>query len=137
NYQVGTQHSTRQTVDTEGAVTLALPIVMPDSQAKAVADSVLYSAWLARTSYVFRLPMRYAWLEPADVVRVHVGGAAHTVRIMETRFGKPGVVEIEAVAEDSSLYDFASTPGENAIAPAAAPPVSATALEMLDIPAFP
>ncbi|MEQ1788839.1 MAG: glycoside hydrolase TIM-barrel-like domain-containing protein [Rickettsiales bacterium] len=137
DYQAGTQSSQRQTVKAVDYATVNLPIVLSDQEAKVVADVTLYNAWVGRVNYQFTVPPKYALLEPTDVITVTKDGAAYLMRVNSTKLVRNGVQEITAVAEDVSSYDFynpAGTGTPNLQIPAS---VSATRLELLDLPAFP
>ena len=137
DYQVGTQRSERQVSSSKDSVEINLPLVMPDQEAKTVADISLFNAWQERTGYRFDLPYRYALLEPTDVIRIIVNSAEHTLRITDTHYGKPGIVRISGVAEDAAVYDFYTAPA------AVSPQIQAvtgsglTHIAFLDLPAFP
>lgn len=137
DYQSGNQHSRRMVTNSEGVRTLNLPIVMTNSVAKSIADAMLYNTWLARTSYDFRLPVKYAYLEPCDVITITIGNATHVMRISGIDFGKPGIVRVHAVAEDISTYDFSSSGGSISGLTQTANEVGDTILHILDLPAFP
>jgi len=137
DYQAGTQSSQRQTVKAVDYATVNLPIVLSDQEAKVVADVTLYNAWVGRVNYQFTVPPKYALLEPTDVITVSKDGAAYLMRVNSTKLVRNGVQEISAVAEDVSSYDFynpAGTGTPNLQVPSS---ISATRLELLDLPAFP
>ncbi|MEQ1788861.1 MAG: phage tail protein [Rickettsiales bacterium] len=137
DYQAGTQSSQRQTVKAVDYATVNLPIVLSDQEAKVVADVTLYNAWVGRVNYQFTVPPKYALLEPTDVITVTKDGAAYLMRVNSTKLVRNGVQEISAVAEDVSSYDFynpAGTGTPNLQVPSS---ISATRLELLDLPAFP
>lgn len=134
DYQQGNQHSQRLTVSSQGVQTVNLPIVMTNQIAKNVADVLLYTAWLSRTSYDFMLPMEYARLEPTDVVSVSIGANTHDIRITKTELGTPGVMRVQGVAEDESAYDFYSVAGTITPQTTGIDSVSDTVLTILDLP---
>jgi hypothetical protein len=137
DYQSGTQSSQRQTVKAVDYATVNLPIVLTDQEAKVVADVTLYNAWVGRVTYAFAVPPKYALVEPTDVITVTKDGASYLARVTATKLVRNGVQEITATAEDVSSYDFYNPAGTNT--PNIQPPatISATRLEMMDLPAFP
>lgn len=137
DYQSGTQSSQRQTVNAVDYTTVNLPIVLADQEAKTVADITLYNAWVQRVQYQFALPPKYAALEPTDIITVDNDGAEYVMRITTTRLARNGLQEMTAVAEDVSSYDFYSPPGESQPNITDPSSISATRLELLDLPAFP
>jgi hypothetical protein len=137
DYQAGTQSSQRQTVKAVDYVTVNLPIVLSDQEAKVVADVTLYNAWVGRVQYQLTLPPKYALLEPTDVITVTKDGAAYLMRITGSKLVRNGMQEISAIAEDVSSYDFYNPAGSGTPAIQSPTSVSATRLELLDLPAFP
>ena len=137
DYQAGTQSSQRQTVKAVDYATVNLPIVLTDQEAKVVADVTLYNAWVGRVTYQFTVSPKYALLEPTDIITITKDGAAYLMRLNSTKLVRNGVQEITAVAEDVSSYDFYNPAGTST--PNIQPPstISATRLELLDLPAFP
>lgn len=137
DFQAGTQSSQRQTVKAVDYTTVNLPIVLSDQEAKMVADVTLYNAWVGRVQYQFTVPPKYALLEPTDVITVTKDGAAYLVRLTATKLVRNGMQEISGVAEDVSSYDFYNPAGTGT--PNLQPPatISATRLELMDLPAFP
>ncbi len=137
DFQAGTQSSQRQTVKAVDYTTVNLPIVLSDQEAKVVADVTLYNAWVGRVQYQFTVPPKYALLEPTDVITVTKDGAAYLVRLTATKLVRNGMQEISGVAEDVSSYDFYNPAGTGT--PNLQPPatISATRLELMDLPAFP
>lgn len=137
DYQAGTQSSQRQTVKAVDYATINVPIVLSDQEAKVVADVSLYNAWVGRVQYQFSLPPKYALLEPSDVITVSKDGADYLMRLTGTKLVRNGMQEVTAVAEDVSSYDFYNPAGS---APSNIQPpaiISATRLELFDLPAFP
>jgi hypothetical protein len=137
NYQNATQYSQRITTLSQENQTVQLPIVFPDQVAKNAADIRLFSDWVARTSYSFTLPMKYAKLEPTDVIVVLVDGITHRMRIVSVQIQSPRILRVQAVAEDTSAYDFYTQPGQGSQLLQQTLTIPSTRLELMDIPAFP
>ena len=137
NYDPVTQTSQRQVVRAVDQVTTNLPIVMGATQAKKIADIMLYSAWKERVSFQLTLPPEYVRIEPTDVITVTVSGVAHEMRVMKTDMEANGVMKISAVAEDISSYDFYTQPGETG--KTLTPPVLVpeTHVQFVDAPPLP
>lgn len=137
DYQVGNQYAQRLSSNSLHQVTLGLPLVFTDQVAKNIADISLYNAWLERNSYSFSLPVKYAALEPGDIIAVISKGITHTIRITRTSLGVGGVLAVEGVAEDVSTYDFHQEPGSAAALTHRVPAMGETLLTFLDLPSFP
>ncbi len=136
NYQTGTQHAQRLTASAVDVQSLSLPIVMSDQKAKIIADVALYNSWMSRLRYQFHIPTQYAGLEPADVITVSANNASHVMRVTHVQFGRPGMLRIQAVAEDVSTYDFYAPPGESTVVRTPKAPVPSTLYRLLDMPAL-
>jgi len=137
DYQAGTQSSQRQTVKAGDYATVHLQLVLSVQEAKVVADVTLYNAWVGRVQYQFTVPPKYALLEPTDVITITKDGAAYLMRLNSTKLVRNGMQEIMAVAEDVSSYDFYNPAGTGTPNLQLPTSISATRLELLDLPAFP
>ncbi len=137
DYQTGNQHSQRMATNASSVETIGLPIVFSDQAAKNIADITLYNMWLGRTAYSFVLPIKYAAIEPCDVITINSFGINHTVRVVSTNFGNPGMMKIEAVAEDSSIYDFYAQPGQIAPQTNIVTDPGDTVFALMDLPSLP
>lgn len=137
NYQPGLQYGMRESVASSNSTNINLPLVMDEQLAKTIADTTLYNAWVARHSAKFRLPVNYAALEPTDVVTVTANGVDHNMRITRCWYGKPGLLELEAVAEDIAAYDFYAPPGTLPVLTTAVTQDVVTSSALLDLPLLP
>ena len=104
DYQTGQQEADRLITQVVNETPVQLPIVMTDNKARQVAEVLLYDAWQARTSYTILLPPQYAYLDPADVITVTVGGVVYTLRITSISFALPGLLTVQGVADEPTVY---------------------------------
>lgn len=137
NYQTSTQYSQREATLSKERVTIDLPVVFSDQSAKNVADIRLFSEWVGRTSFRFTVPIKYMQLEPTDVITVSASGVTHRMRITSVQLQAPRVLEMRAVAEDISAYDFYTQPGAGSQLLQQNNNIPPTRLELLDMPATP
>jgi len=137
DYQPGTQYSQRETVGHRESQSIDLPIVMTDAYARTIADISLYTAWVGRTHYRCTLPVAYAALEPGDVIEITNNSITHKMRITRNWYGAPGLLEIDAIAEDISVYDFSDSEGEGGITSQTGNLPVETEAALLDLPALP
>jgi len=135
-YQTATQYAARQVTSSRDIHTLELPLVLSDQTAKNIADITLYTSWVGRTSFSFALPLEHLALEPSDVIALSASGVTHRMRITDTKLIYGGI-EIAAVAEDISSYDFYQAPGESSIGDNTQNALAVTRAEYLDLPALP
>jgi hypothetical protein len=137
DYQIGTQISQRQTINSDNNISISFEIVFGDQFAKQIADINMYTAWVQRTSYKFKLPPKYCRVEPTDIITLDLEGTEHEVRVLETRMEFGGVQEILGIAHDVSTYNFNVPPQEDLTSTLTKKKnVSDTDVEFLDLPAF-
>lgn len=137
NYQAAMRYAERQVTESLDNLTLDLPVVCDDQQAQRIADITLYSLWVGRTSYRFELPVRYAQLEPADVLTINRDGILHRMRVVGTRFLTPSVMQVDAVADDVACFDLFGSHAVSVPRMVENVAVPGTVLQFLDIPAMP
>lgn len=136
-YNAGTQRAFRHAAGSAAKQALKMAIVLSDQQARVIAERQLTTRWMERTRFQLQLPMRYAFIEPGDVLRCVSDDASYTMRVDNVQFGKPGIMRISAVEEDPQLYEN-YTPPVSAENPTTAPvPLAETVMEILDLPALP
>lgn len=111
NYQQSTQISQRQTTFSVQQSTTSLPLVLSNQDAKNIADTTLYSAWIGRNSFSFKLPPKYVYLEPTDIITLTINNVEHEVRLTSIKISQFGLLECTASSEDVATYDFYLTPG--------------------------
>ena len=127
------QRTTQMAADT---AMLKLSLVLSQAHARAVAETKLADQWAQRSEVKLQLPMRYAALEPGDVITLVDGAIRHRLRIYRVQIGKPGVVKLAAVVDAADAWDGYIAPTEGSDGSVVAP-IPDTRLEVLDIPALP
>ncbi len=115
------------------AITVEIPLIMEEGEAQNIAEVLLYSSWQERNIYNFKLPIRYAWLAPSDVMTILDGEKKHTVRIIKTKFESMSI-QVSGVGYDSSIYKL-SFPSTRSLMLKEYPPshISKTIAEMIDL----
>ncbi len=116
------------------AATVEIPLIMEEGEAQNIAEVLLYSSWQERNIYNFKLPIKYAWLAPSDLIMILDGEKKHTVRIVKTKF-ESMAIQIIAVGYDSSIYKL-SFPSTRSLMLKEYPPshISKTIIEMIYLP---
>ncbi len=137
HYQAANQLAQRDEGSAEDKVTITAPIVFSDAQARSIAESILYAAWIGRLTYQFTLPPKYVLLEPSDVITLNVSGVAHRMRMVETTMARGGQQQVSAISEDISAYDFYTDPGDTVTDIEARAGTAESNVILLDLPALP
>ncbi|WP_425386128.1 phage tail protein [Wolbachia endosymbiont (group A) of Barypeithes pellucidus] len=116
------------------AITVEIPLIMEEGEAQNIAEVLLYSSWQERNIYNFKLPIKYAWLVPSDVITILDGEKKHTVRIIKTKF-ESMAIQVIGVGYDHSIYKL-SFPSTRSLMLKEYPPshISKTIIEMIDLP---
>ncbi|WP_265015494.1 glycoside hydrolase/phage tail family protein [Wolbachia endosymbiont (group A) of Anoplius nigerrimus] len=116
------------------AITVEIPLIMEEGEAQNIAEVLLYSSWQERNIYNFKLPIKYAWLVPSDVITILDGEKKHTVRIIKTKFESMSI-QVSGVSYDRSIYKL-SFPSTRSLMLKEYPPshISKTIIEMIDLP---
>ena len=70
DYQQGHQEAERLITDSKNIVTVESPVVLANDEARQVANILLATMGLEKTTYEIRLGNKYAHLDPADVIKV-------------------------------------------------------------------
>jgi hypothetical protein len=110
NYGEAVQYSRKSVAANQNAQNLTLPIVLTASEAKTIADRLLYLAWTRRRSYKLTFTLRYGLLDPGDLVSVPFHGSNYqTIQISKLNIGANLLLEIEATAYDSSTFTHQAT----------------------------
>jgi hypothetical protein len=106
DYNESIQHDQRYQANIGGRnqITLELPVVITDQNARDLANRLLYTAWIERESFVIHTFFRYILLEPTDIITFQVDGIRYTARVTSTTDGANGVYEINATVEDITIY---------------------------------
>jgi hypothetical protein len=78
------------TVASSRTLDISLPVVMPESRARAVAETLLHDAWAAREGLEFALPPSELALDAGDVLRL-TAGVTDTFRLTEIADGGAAV----------------------------------------------
>lgn len=131
-YETHVQSAFRSTQDSREQEALRLGVVMSESHARTIAEMHLTRRWAERCRVTLQLPMKYAHVEPGDVLVLE----GQRLRVEQVQLGRPGLLRIRTVRSDAQTWDGYIPPQESASEELLLPP-SATRCELLDLPAFP
>lgn len=97
DYQRGVQYARRQFSLNDNQISVQLPIVLSQPQAKTIADRALYLAWTRRREFQFKLPFGYVFLDPGDLIAVVLHGTTQILTISRMAIGANRLLEITAL----------------------------------------
>ena len=128
-FQQGVQEAFRYTTQSRNQITMEVPVVMNAGEAKALAETGMYSAWAARTTTKFTTTRKYSAVEPTDVVTIN----NNAIRISRKML-KGNMIEFEGSLEDATVYAQTPVAGTTTVPEAVIPVFSKTNAIFLDIP---
>lgn len=135
DYGTSVQAATRDTVTAVDTETISLSLVLSETTAKLLAERKLYERWLGRERWQFQLPVAYAYLEVGDVITLIDSAFSVPLLITKLQLGRPGLLRIEGVLHQRSIYDHYIAPvvrgGEEA------QPLLPTLFAIMDVPTLP
>lgn len=92
--------------DTDAALGVIIPVALNATEAKLIADKLLYAKRVGEESFSFTTGFRYAFLDPGDVIAITVSATEEVlIRITNVRVGQDYRIEFEGVLEDPDIYN--------------------------------
>lgn len=121
-YSVSNQSFERLTTRAVGKKDVEIALVMTATEALQTAEVLTLLPWLERSSFSFKLPPSYQFLEPADVITLATPWAAIELRIGKIDYDTDGTLDCTATPNKASLYS------SEAIADEPPPPIDTIGL---------
>ena len=134
DYQVNSQRASRQLGNADSNITHELPVTLADTQARALADRILWEAWAARRTAKFQLNDRWIRSNPGDVVGLPVADRVVPFRLMRSTRGANGVIDVEARYDDPQVYSSVMAGAAGYLPPNLLMLPGETRLILLDMP---
>jgi len=133
DYQTATEYSDRLLAGQTNVNAVQMPIAMLSSEAKTLADGLLFDRVVSSRSTTVALSLKYAALEPADVLTVtDYHGAGWRMRVVK-RVDTGGYIKLDLVSDNASVFTQSgvTSSASGQVSVEAAPSVN---LALLDIP---
>lgn len=136
-YQTGTQCAQRQQplVGSSSEITLDLPIVLTDSEAKNICEKLLAKIWTNARTYQLVGSREQMVLDSVDVITVDDGTEIHRMGIDTMDIGADGTVKLSATREDAEVYvdGFTIGGGGGGDGPPPTQVIGHTDIELMDL----
>jgi hypothetical protein len=97
----------RNAVNSQSESRLNLPFVMEKAQVVTLANGMLYDAWAVQVQHSFRLPQRYGYLEPGDVLDITDADYSDSVRLLQTTVNGDWSISVRAASVRETEDPFA------------------------------
>lgn len=134
DFNADTQFSDRLVTGQASTETLQVPLGMLPAEAKAVVDALLFDMAASMHGTTLSVPLRYAFLEPGDVIEaVALDGRVLRLRIT-TRKDQQMFLELECVLDDVGALESAAITDEGYVSVTEPTRVPDTVWEAMDIP---
>jgi hypothetical protein len=136
NYGTGMQGIRRNDPDTVNVKNVQYPLVLSDTQAKQLAEFLMYSEWNERMSFKFTITNDYLSLIPSNVITLDWKNSLFKVRIDKISFITDSSIECEAFLEDEIVYNTVSVGSDtgNTYIQTEVDRIGPTNMVILDIP---
>lgn len=119
-YQAATQYAKRvreprPTVYSDQQLDLQTAVVMTANAARQAAETLMFTAWVGRTSFQGLMPPDLMWLDVSDAVQITLdSGYTARVRISAATYGVDNSIDVTLVAETDGQYLSTATGIESA-----------------------
>lgn len=134
DYQTATEFSDRLLSGQQSTETISTALGMTPAEAKALVDGLLMDRVAGLATAMIKLPLKYARLEPGDVITVtDRDGRAYRLRIVTKKDALP-ILEFQCVLDDVGAIDSAAITDDGYIDNSTVIQPAGTALQALDIP---
>lgn len=134
DHQINSQTARRQTGSSQNNLSSQLPVVVDATTARALADRMLWEAWIARATAASQTDDRLIYLEAGRTYCFQTPGGVEPLRLKSKTRGANGVIELE-LARDQDAVFRSTAPGVASVVPTQVVNVpGATQLFLLDIP---
>jgi len=135
DYQVNAQRARRSTSPSTADLSVDLPLVLEASEAKAIAERMVWLQWLGRDTVTCQLPIAYLHVEPGDKLVVLDGeGRARTLRVTRRELRLPGSLLLEAVTDGAAALSRIASAAPAPVPPQAVLLPGLTTAHLLDLP---
>lgn len=104
DYQPNTASSSRTEGNAKSNITVDLPLVMTADEGASVAALMHWDAWLGRTGISFALMDSWIGLAAGMAYGIPIAGQVVPYRITRKLRGANGIIEVEAVSDESVTY---------------------------------
>lgn len=105
DYQQNTQSSFRRVGNAINKTAHNLPVVLTATQARQIADRLLWGAWSNKKAADFELSDTWARISPGDLLGIPAFGETLPMKVVRTTRGNNGIADYALVYEDPEIYN--------------------------------
>ena len=104
DYDTNSVYAERNSINNNSIYIETIPIILEESRAKTIAETILYSAWLERTTFNFILPLNFLYLECSDIISLTIGGSKYILKITNLKY-EDYKIFVTATIFDNTIYN--------------------------------
>lgn len=134
DYQPNTATSARTEGDARSNIAVTIPVVMTADQGASAAALMHWDAWLGRTALSFTLTDQWMGIETGLAYAIPFGGQYLPYRITRKLRGANGIIEVEALSDESVTYTATVAGSSGTIPPEESTEFPNTRLIIMDMP---
>ena len=125
-HETTTQSAYRMTGFSAGVENMNYTMALSADETRLAAEYQLFKRHVERESAKVRLPWKYCYLNPTDIVQLVSGGITHRLRATSIDGAVPGLLEFSYAADEAGVYSqsIAGTSGGGYTPPTVSSPVA-------------
>lgn len=125
-HETTTQSAYRMTGFSQGVENLNYMMALSPDETRQAAEYQLFKRHVERESATVKLPWKYAYVNPTDIVQIVSGGITHRLRATAINGAVPGLLEFQYAADQQEAYSqsVAGTSGGGYTPPTVTAPVA-------------
>jgi len=104
DYQPSTQRAGRSATIGQNKLSVDVPIVLTDTEARNLAQRSLFEAAARLKMLKVTLSNKYRWLDAGDLIGLQIAGQYEPFRINTVTSSPNGMIDLEVTFEDSLIY---------------------------------
>ena len=104
DYDTNSVYAERSSINNNNIYIETVPIILEENRAKTIAETILYSAWLERTTFNFILPMNFLYLECSDVIKLNLDNNQYILKILNIKYENYRIY-VKATIFDNTIYN--------------------------------
>jgi hypothetical protein len=125
-HETNTQSAFRMTGFSQGVENLNYMMALSPDETRQAAEYQLFKRHVERESAAVKLPWKYCYLNPTDIVEIVSGGITHRLRATSISGAVPGVLDFQYAADQQQAYSqsVGGTSGGGYVPPTVSAPVA-------------
>lgn len=134
DYQANSASSRRSEGDARSNISISIPLTLTADEGASAAATIHWDAWLGRTSAAFSLTDQWIGISPGVAYGINVAGTILPYRLTRKTRGANGIIECEAVSDESVTFQGVVAGSSGNIPPEQSTDFPDTRVVLMDMP---